>query len=487
MRLKILSRASDLAQIQASLVARAWPDAEITQIVRQASGDRDQTTPLATLPDTGAFTADLSDELAAGGADAVVHSWKDLPLESRRDTVIAATLPRADPRDVLIVRRRAVAERSPELDVLTSSPRRAWLLERSVPSLLPWRMTAIRAQPVRGDVPMLRQLLEGTASGAIVAKAALDRLLDPAHSFEHTRRAVREALRQCHWMVLPISRCPTAPAQGALAIEVSARRSDLVDRLRLISDQATWRAVTAERAVLARYGGGCHQALGATCLTREFGDVLSIHGRRADGGEDKVWDLMTPRALPPKANGWDVWPRPDERQQGTRHAIATPGPDPDDGLWVTRAEALPPAWDVTPDRLVWAAGVRTWERLAERGVWVHGCADGLGTAEHAAIDLLAGRQPHWRRLTHAAAQIPGALATYRVENVWPDDLARRSHFFWSSGTQFQRAIERWPAIRAAWHATGPGTTRQVVEAAIGDSRRVGIWLDYDAWYREVVE
>ena len=246
-------------------MALAWPDVEITEVVRAAAGDRDQITPLASLPDKGAFTADLSDELSAGGADAVVHSWKDLPLEPRADTVIAATLPRADPRDVLIIRRGAVADRPPALDVLTSSPRRAWLLERAVPSLLPWPVTSLRAQPVRGNIPTrLRKLLEGPAPALLVAKAALDRLLEPTHSFEDARRAVRHALDRCQWMVLPISRCPTAPAQGALAIEVSTRRRDLIDRFGAISDQADMarrqRRTRGARAIRWRLssGAGCH-------------------------------------------------------------------------------------------------------------------------------------------------------------------------------------------------------------------------------------
>jgi len=83
-RLRLLSRASDLARIQAMLVGRAlqarWPDVDVTFQTRVASGDRDSTTPLASLVDKGAFTSDLSDALATGEADAVVHSWKDLPL-----------------------------------------------------------------------------------------------------------------------------------------------------------------------------------------------------------------------------------------------------------------------------------------------------------------------------------------------------------------------------------------------------------------------
>ena len=98
-RVRILSRASDLARLQAMLVSRAlqaqFPELDIQLLTRASAGDRDGTTPLAAMPDKGAFTSDLSDALLKGHADLVVHSWKDLPLEDRDGTTVAATLERA--------------------------------------------------------------------------------------------------------------------------------------------------------------------------------------------------------------------------------------------------------------------------------------------------------------------------------------------------------------------------------------------------------
>jgi hypothetical protein len=161
-------------------------------------------------------------------------------------------------------------------------------------------------------------------------------------------------------------------------------------------------------------------------------------------------------------------------------------PSSDRGIWVTRADALPPAWQLGGDQVVWAAGTRTWLKLAARGTWVHGCADGLGDSEAPAVDRVAGRPVSWHRLTHADAQVPDAVATYVVEETLPADLPERSHFFWTSGTTCRRALERWPMLRDRWHGSGPGRTRDVVADLVGDRRRVGVWLDYDDWYREVV-
>jgi hydroxymethylbilane synthase len=496
-RLTLLSRASDLARLQALAVARAiearWPDVEVALLTRVAAGDRDTITPLASLPDKGAFTADLSDALASGEADAVVHSWKDLPLDDRPGSGIAATLERADPRDVLLVRRDAVAQQPRELRVLSSSPRRSWLLAQVLPELLPWPVDEVKFLPVRGNIAtrlfklVTRHEATGEADGLVIAKAALDRLLGFGAPFEEAAQTLRGLIAQCHWMVLPIREVPGAPAQGALAVE-ARRGTGAFERLRAISHEPTWHAVMKEREVLAAYGGGCHEALGATVLPRDYGRVISVRGKSSAGRIDRGWSLIDAGPPPPPTTDDRIWPRPDERHRASRHPL--PGAPPADaaGLWIARAEALPDDWPVGPDRFIWAAGSTTWRRLARRGVWVHGCSDGMGDVEPPSIDLLAGRPLSWCRLTHAtaAAGDPSSLATYAVDEELRDDLPDRTHFFWTSGTLFHRALERWPEIRDRWHGSGPGRTWRTISAALGPTPRARVWLDYEDWRKDVV-
>jgi len=491
-RVRLLSRSSDLARIQALLVARAlqarFPDLDVRWLTRASAGDRDADTPLASMPDKGAFTADLSDALLAGAADLVVHSWKDLPLEARDGTYVAATLERADPRDVLLVRRDVIASSPPALRILSSSPRRGWLLERALPSLWPWKIDALEFAPVRGNVTTrLARLIEGRGDALVVAKAALDRLLGFGAPFDAAAQAVRAALDRCSWMVLPLREVPGAPAQGAIAVEAPVR-TRFADELAAISHQPTWDAVARERAVLASYGGGCHEALGATVLPREYGRIESIQGASRAGAEPSGWSLVSAGLAPPRARAAEIWPRPDERQRATREPLAVDAPATATAWWVARAEALPAHWDVPADRLVWAAGSTTWRRLAARGIWVNGCADGLGDAEPPNVDLLAQRPVHWHRLTHqsAATSDPDALATYVVRESLPDDLPARTHFFWTSSTQFLQAVERWPELRDRWHGSGPGRTWQIVARTLGERARARVWLDYDHWQREIL-
>ena len=488
MRLRVLSRSSALAVLQATLVERAlvarWPDVTVERLTRSSTGDRDPQIDLWAATDKGLFTSDLSQALLDGSADLAVHSWKDLPTAGHPGTTVAATLERADPRDVLLVRRGVVSTRPTTLTVLSSSPRRAWQVQGSAPRLLPWPVTDVQVVAVRGNVPTrLTKLVNGEGDALIVAKAALDRLLS-SDAPADAAGAVRTALGKCRWTVLPLKDHPTAPAQGALAVEIAATRPDLLDRLRAISHAPTWEAVDRERRILESFGGGCHEAVGATVLVRDFGRVVSVRARVGER-HTETWSLETADTLPPRAPVRAIWPRPDERGAGTRRrSIRTAMPADDIGFWVARAEALPMDWDVQPGRLVWAAGQRTWERLASRGIWINGCADGLGDGERPDVDALAGRTVAWRRLTHTESGDPEALATYAVEDV-PPDLRDRTHFFWTSGSAFARALAQNPAIRSGWHASGPGRTARMIRDTLGPEGRLSLWLDYDQWHTHV--
>src|SRR5690606_12634019 len=109
MKLRIAARSSDLARIQAISVGEALLESsraagarlEIEYAFRQSLGDANLHDPLWKMPEKGVFTEDFRDDLLSGACDLVVHSWKDLPIDARSETMIAATLPRADLRDLL--------------------------------------------------------------------------------------------------------------------------------------------------------------------------------------------------------------------------------------------------------------------------------------------------------------------------------------------------------------------------------------------------
>ena len=196
MRLKIASRSSDLARIQAFQVARALrfvdPTLQIEFEFRSSLGDRNLDVPLSSWESKGVFTQDFFEDLMVGKFDMVVHSWKDLPTEIRPGTHIAATLERADARDLLLVPKSCVNGKA--LGILSSSPRRAYNL-RALRELLPGDDRRIEFHNVRGNVPTRVDKMFTENKGLILAKAALDRLLSaPEREFQEMQASLRKQI-----------------------------------------------------------------------------------------------------------------------------------------------------------------------------------------------------------------------------------------------------------------------------------------------------
>src|SRR5436305_5422148 len=317
MRVTIASRRSELARIQALQVGEALrathPLLEINYSFRESLGDKNQNDPLWQMPEKGVFTQDFREGLLRGDFDLVVHSWKDLAIEDDPETEIVATLPRADQRDLLLIRtdRWARVEQTGALSIFTSSPRRAHNLDGFLRTALPAQIDELKFDNVRGNVPTrVRKLLESEqVDGLIVAKAALDRLLEaPQTEFTDTQAFLREALARCRWMVLPLRENPSAPAQGALAIEISRQRSDIRELLAPLNCSDTFSAVLSEREILRSYGGGCHQKIGASVLRRPFGEITLLRGLADDGEILDRCTLVPAKPRPSKISSDEMWP-----------------------------------------------------------------------------------------------------------------------------------------------------------------------------------
>jgi hydroxymethylbilane synthase len=497
MRVTIASRRSDLARIQAHQVGEALQTAhsqiEINYSFHESLGDRNQSDPLWQMPEKGVFTQDFREGLVRGDFDLVVHSWKDLAIEEDPETEVAATLPRADARDLLLVRedRWREVERAGVMTILTSSPRRSYNLETFLRAALPVRLCELNFANVRGNVPTrVRKLLESDVDGLIVAKAALDRLLEAKQrEFAATREELRQALSQCRWMVLPLRENPSAPAQGALAIEIVRRRADIRELLAPLNCADTFAAVTREREILRGYGGGCHQKIGASVLRRPFGEVTFLRGLTDNGEVLDSCSLCSFRPRPPQIPRVELWPlESSEADWFDREVISVKPADGAPALWIAKADALPDDWCPSAGQIVWASGVQTWKRLAQRGLWVHGSAESLGEQEPQNIDTLAGEDLKWLKLTHAAGYDEGAMPVLRTYRLVPKDehpdLQGKTHFFWKSGSSFEYALALNPWIKSMTHFCGPGNTQRILER---NGVQPHIFIDHAQWLKEMAE
>ncbi len=473
MLLKLASRKSELARLQAYLVAdklkEQFPGIQIEFQFRESLGDKNLTDPLWQMPERGVFTEDFYQDLISEKADLVVHSWKDLPIQNRPETEVVATLPRADIRDLLLFKKSSIPKLKQHLavNVFSSSPRRNYNLTPFLRDFLPFGNQIIRFNPVRGNVQTrVRKMQEDPdCDGLVLAKAALDRLLSAKQmEFASTKEFLADSLDSCHWMVLPLTENPSAAAQGALAIEIKSSRVDVKAALLKINDQETFDCVVSERNRLADYGGGCHQKIGVTHLHKKFGKVEFLKGLTDAGVVLDSKSLVDPKIYPDpaavikstdritivkSADAFDKQKAPllkDAFQLAHNNAY-----------FVAHADAWPE--ELKQPKYIWTSGLATWKKLAEKGFWVNGCQESLGEKEDKRLSILLP-ETKWIKLTHnQAPQDESALVTYLLvaTNRTIQPLVD-NQFYWKSATLFNFFVTRQPEILSKQHYCGPGNT-----------------------------
>ncbi|RFA23480.1 hydroxymethylbilane synthase [Subtercola boreus] len=263
-KLRIATRGSALALAQTGMIGAELTrltGVDVTITVITTEGDTSRAS-LASIGGTGVFASALRAALVEGSCDLVVHSLKDLPTANYPGLVLGAIPRREDPRDALCARDGlTLAELPPGARIGTGSPRR-------VAQLLSLRPD-VTVVDIRGNVDTrLAKVSSGELDAVVLAAAGLTRLqrLD----------AVSEFFDLAIW--------PTAPGQGALAIE--AREEDSIPELMTIHDANTGLSIAAERAVLAALEAGCSAPVGASAVLEGSSLNLSAVVYAADGSSE---------------------------------------------------------------------------------------------------------------------------------------------------------------------------------------------------------
>lgn len=233
----LATRKSPLALAQTTMVAAELSrtlgvETELLKIV--TTGDRQTEWSLETKGGKGLFTSELEQALLRHEADVAVHSTKDLPGDMPEGLAIAGYLPRADARDVLVVRDGVESPAT----IATGSPRRRLQVRMLFPDA--------QFTQIRGNVDTrLRKIgSDHVADATILAAAGLARLgigSWPGVTFHH--------LGFEHMV----------PAVGQAAVAIQCRAGEEA-RFSAAFDPTTSRYVTLERAFQSALGGGCQTA-----------------------------------------------------------------------------------------------------------------------------------------------------------------------------------------------------------------------------------
>jgi hydroxymethylbilane synthase len=266
--LVIASRESRLAMWQAEHVQAAlhklYPSCDVKIVGMTTRGDQILDRTLSKVGGKGLFVKELEQALAEGRADLAVHSLKDVPMELPEGFALTAIMEREDPRDAFVSNDYAtLADLPPGSVVGTSSLRREAMIRAHYPQLV--------VKPLRGNLDTrLGKLDRGDYAAIILAAAGLKRL------------GLGARIRA---LIEPDDSLPAA-GQGALGIEIRADRADMAAWLAPLHDEATAKAVEAERMVSRVLGGSCSVPLAAYAQWRD--GALELRGTIATPDASRV-------------------------------------------------------------------------------------------------------------------------------------------------------------------------------------------------------
>ena len=204
-------------------------------VALRTTGDLERNRSFAESGGKGIFTKEIDEALLSGSVDLAVHSAKDVQTILPKGLTIAATPPRADPRDVFLSLLSRSLEALPKGAKLgTASVRRQALALRLRPDL--------KISLLRGNVQTrMDKMKAGECDATILAYAGLQRLALTAQASE----------------ILDPMKFPPSVGQGIIAIESRADDKKIKALLAKINHAPSFAALLAERAFLAALDGSC--------------------------------------------------------------------------------------------------------------------------------------------------------------------------------------------------------------------------------------
>jgi uroporphyrinogen-III synthase len=245
-------------------------------------------------------------------------------------------------------------------------------------------------------------------------------------------------------MVLPLIECTPAPCQGAIVAEGLTSNKKAINVLEHINQPKLFHQCGQEKKIALRYGAGCDQKFGVTTIS--YADRKAVFAAGANESNEAFEDWYgLPDLEIEDQNIWDGSLKTNQSigsQEIEFSSIENPV------VFVANNKAAGDRAIVQlKSKRVWAAGSKTWFKLAKKGIWVEGCADGLGLESLPKVwesPLFNVQKNDITILTHESAAENwrsknwDALATYCSHHIQSSSEIQSADFvFWTSGTQFQ--------------------------------------------------
>lgn len=482
----------------------------------KTQGDLDTSKPLWQMEGKDFFTRELDQALLSKQVDLVVHSYKDLGSERPDGIHLAAITERHFANDILLIKNEFLEkimnnEFNGDFIVGTSSPRRCTNLTDHLNKILPSSKDLnIETRNLRGNVnTRIRKLHQGDYHAIVLAMAGLERLARDQKATDE----LRPLLKGLNFTILPQRLFTSAASQGALAIECRTSDEGLKEKLALLNHATTIDEVIREREAFQHYGGGCHLAVGIHVRKHQ---EYFIHYQRGKADNQEVNSLKTEGIDHHLERALEFYKNFKPKNKKTYFFLGMPlnqekksSLDRDHSylgesilydeiidkiplygdhelinssrkIFVATAYAqgrLPSQSKEALTLSLWAAGIRTWEKLAKEGFWFHGSSEGVGhqeihrlSSQSELIKLILKenfnvKKDNYTVLTHKEgdSRLGPVVFSYGREIRTPssdyvEKLKACPFFYWTSRRQAKTFIEHFPFIRERLHFCGLGKT-----------------------------
>lgn len=483
--IRIASRNTPLAKVQTYLVSNEIRKIKTIKQLDILFRDTPEVTSQSSVQEI--ISANFKKDLKSDSIDFAVHSHKNLDLETSHDTEVVSVLRRADQRDIILLKKSSLHNPPNSFSIFSSYPRKEknyyeFLKEYSPISI---RNKEFIFHTIQGSITSRIEKWEASGDGIILAKGSLDYLLldnypqADEEDIKLTREYIKKMLQQSHFIVIPLSQCPSDPGQGGIALEFKKGRMDLQNIANALSIYTVHEEIEQEREEAKSAGN----SIQISYLKRGYGTVIFKKGTTPEGNTINHQELKTSHQ--PKAIAISrVYPIPEETRKNIRKPLVGISHPPEGNLFLIKKNSWLINWDKRDvNGILWAAYLSTFKALTDKDFWVSGCSDGLGEEED---PNLHGYLPNsnFIKLSHTdSSGVPSRyerFATYTLKlNSFPD-LRERTHFFWMSGFQFDTALNKYPQIVNGYHASCPGITRNYIQKKVKGP--VDTFLTYEDWY-----
>ncbi|MEO7310926.1 MAG: hypothetical protein ABIX01_11050 [Chitinophagaceae bacterium] len=384
-----------------------------------------------------------------------------------------AFLKQGDPRNIAIFNENIEQKlgKDEAITIATVSGLQTVLIEQFLQKALPKKGNIANTIKVIHCADHLETMLESEAwDGVVVSLADLNTLLRN-NTF---KELIRVLLSDKKSMILPLFEVPPQPGEAALVAYANAVDDDPLAILEKLNNSAIETKVNAAYSILKTQpatatAGAFSLDTGTTTFTYAAGFNISDQSLTA-------WDFEIPAGL----ERLDLFSSTDYMRDFFTYEYLN-----DDRL-DTAAEAVfisshkaihsNELSTAIATKKVWAAGTRTWYELAKKGIWVEGCADGLGLEFLESCwqsPLISLNKKNVQIITNASSAqhwlVDGwqAAGTYELVPALSKEIgeaiSKAQFIFWTSFQQYEQYKDF--ADSNALHGCPAGKTAKLLLAA----------------------